>query len=94
MYFLNMQPVYQPLELLFRDRVFFFAEMLRKAESSFFYTLVQQTKPVTVPVQYLDLVAVPVVKHEHHIRQRVKPEQLRNYRCKPVDTLAHIRVCR
>ena len=78
-YFLNMQPVYQPLKFRFRYGIFVILQMLRKAESSFFYTLVQQTETVSVPVKYFDLVAVPIMKHEHHIRQRVELEFLSYY---------------
>ena len=74
--FLDVQPVKQPVKLGFGDGVGITLDVLRKSEFTFLDSLVKQTEAVLIPVEYLDLVAVTVVKNEHRIRKRVKPELL------------------
>ena len=74
--FLDVQPVKQPVKFVFGDGVGITLDVLRKSEFTFLDSLVKQTEAVLIPVEYLDLVAVAVVKNEHRVRKRVKPELL------------------
>ena len=75
-YLLDMQPMQKPVKFGFGHAVGISPYVLRKTELPFFHSLVEQTEAVFVPVQYLDLVAVAVVKNEHRIREGIKPELL------------------
>ena len=54
--------------------------MPRKMKLTEFHAFVEQAEAVLVPVEYLDLIAVSVVKNEHCIAHRVEPELLLNDR--------------
>ena len=75
-YFLDMKTMQKPVKLGFGDGVGITLDVLRKSEFTFLDSLVKQTEAVLIPVEYLDLVAVAVVKNEHRVRKRVKPELL------------------
>jgi hypothetical protein len=62
-------------------------------EFAVFYSFIQQSEIVTVPIQNFHLVAVPVVKYKHCVTELIEFEILLYNRRQAVYTFSHINIC-